>query len=128
MDTTNDDSTTQTRKILFLTNSESGQANTILAMALEATTRPHVEVHLASFPDLKQRVERLSPKIHFHPLDGKRMGEMMRAPAVAGEMRPHPPTTKSYRPYGRMMEIILATWDGECAFCFVLFFFGCGCN
>ena len=33
MDATDDDATIQTRKILFVTNSESGQANTILAIA-----------------------------------------------------------------------------------------------
>ena len=58
MDTTNGDATIRARKIPFVTNSESGQANTIMAMALEATTRPHVEVHIASFPVLKRRVER----------------------------------------------------------------------
>ena len=119
MDTTNDDATIQTRKILFVTNSESGQANTILAMALEATTRPHVEVHLASFPALKQRVERLSPKINFHPLDGKGMVEAMRVLGLTEETLPHPPTTKSYEPYGRKLEIVLTGWDGECTFCFV---------
>ena len=119
MDTTNDDATIQTRKILFVTNSESGQANIILAMALEATTRPRVEVHLASFPVLKQRVERLSPKINFHPLDGKEMVEMIQTLGPWEEIFPHPPTTKSYEPYGRITGLILATWDGECAFCFI---------
>ena len=76
MGTTKNDATIQTRKILFVTNSEIGQANTILAMALEATTRPHLEAHLASFPVLKRRVESLNPEINFHPLDGKAMVEM----------------------------------------------------
>ena len=124
MGATNDDAMIQTRKILFVTNSESGQANTILAMALEATTRPHVEAHLASFPVLKQRVERLSPKINFHPLGGKEMVEMLLARGFPGEDLPHPPTTKSYEPYGRKLALVLTGWDGECAF--ILFFSGCG--
>ena len=120
MDTPNGDATIQTKKILFVTNSESGQANTILAMALEATTRPHVEAHVASFPALKRRVEGLSPKIKFHQLDGKNMFEMMLPQGVSEATLPHPPTTKSYEPYGRTMSIVVAGWDGECAFCFRL--------
>ena len=120
MDATNDDATIQARKILFVTNSESGQANTILAMALEATIRPHVEVHLASFPALKRRVERLSPKVNFHPLDGKGLLETIAARGLAEEMHPHPPTTKSYEPYGRMLALLVTGWDGECAFYFLL--------
>ena len=120
MDTTNGNASIQTKKILFVTNSESGQANTILAMALEATTRPHIEVHIASFPALKRRIERLSPKINFHPLDGKDMFEMMTAQGVLEETFPHPPTTKSYEAYGQKMEAVLATWDGECALCLLL--------
>ena len=93
MDTAKGDTTIRVKKILFVTNSESGQANTILAMALEATTRPHVEAHIASFPVLKRRVERLSQKINFHPLDGKDMLEMLAAQGITEETIPHPPTT-----------------------------------
>ena len=120
MDTTNDDASIQTRKILFVTNSESGQANTILAMALEATTRPHVEVHVASFLALKRRVERLSPNINFHLLDTKGMLETLAARGLIEEIYAHPPTTKSYKPYGRAMWLILTAWDGECTSCFLL--------
>lgn len=119
MDTINHDGTIQTRKILFVTNSESGQANTILAMAIEATTRLHVQVHVASFPTLMRRVERLSPKINFHPLDGKEMSELMAAQGISGETIPHPPTTKSFKPYG-WMALVMAAWDGECALCSLL--------
>jgi len=120
MDTTNHDGTsTQTRKVLFVTNSESGQANTILAMAVEATTRPHVQVHVASFPTLKRRIERLSPKINFHPLDGKDMSEMAAAQGLLGESIQHPPTTKSFEPYS-FLALMVAVWDGECALCSLL--------
>ena len=100
MDATNSDTIIQTRKILFVTNSESGQANTILATTLEATKRPHLEAHVASFPVLERRIERLSPKINFHPLDGKEMVEVMATQGFPEETLPHPPTTKSYEPYG----------------------------
>jgi UDP:flavonoid glycosyltransferase YjiC (YdhE family) len=111
----------QTKKVLFVTNSESGQANTVLAMALEATKRPHVQVHIASFPVLERRVERLSPNIHFHPLDGKPMLEMMAEQGVSEETLPHPPTTKSHEPYGRSLAVVLTGWDVECAFCSLSF-------
>ena len=120
MDTTNGDATIRAKKILFVTNSESGQANTIMAMAAEATTRPHVEAHIASFPALKRRVERLSSKINFHQLDGKDMIEMMAAQGVPWESFPHPPTAKGCEPYDRTTGVILTVWDGECAFCSVL--------
>jgi hypothetical protein len=73
MDAQNGDPRIRTRKILFLPNAESGQANTILALALEALTRPHVQVHVASFPILKRRVERPGPIPNFHTLDGVNM-------------------------------------------------------
>ena len=119
MGTTNADASIQT-KILFVTNSESGQANTILAMALEATTRPHVEVHVASFPVLKQRVERLSPRINFHPLVGRSMAEAVLARGFTVEELPHPPMAKSREPYGQVIPVLLTVWDGECEFCFLL--------
>jgi len=116
MDTRDGDADIQTKKILFMTNAESGQANTILAMAAEAAARPHVEVHVASFPILKQRVERLSPQLNFHPLDGKSIGEVLVPKGLTEERLPHPPTTKSSKPYRRDFPLILAVWDGECEF------------
>lgn len=120
MDTTNDDATIQTRKILFVTNSEDGQANTILAMALEAVTRPHIEVHVASFLALKRRVERLSSKLNFHPLDGECMFDMMAAQGVLEENLSHPPVTKSFELCGRRVLLVMVTWDWERGLSFLL--------
>lgn len=105
-----------TSKVLFLTHAENGQANTVLAMALEALTRPNVEVHIASFPVLKQRVERLSPKLIFHALDDKSMGEVLPSQGLPDDDYPHLPTCKSFAAYGWPLGLILTTWDGECAF------------
>ena len=117
MDTSNSDASIQTKKILFLMNAESGQANIILAMAAEAAARPHVQVHVASFPVLKQRVERLSPQLNFHPLDGTHMTELLEAQGISVETLPHPPTTKSYEPYRRhLVHGLAGPWDGKCAF------------
>jgi len=116
MGTENDDAGTHTRKILFLTNSESGQANSILAMALEAVTRPRVQVHIASFRALKRRVERLSPKLTFHLLDGEDMLESMASRGYPEDQLPHVPTRQSFAPYGRNIALVLTGWDGERVF------------
>jgi 2-acylglycerol O-acyltransferase 1 len=106
---------TKTKVILFATNAESGQANTILALALEASARPNVEVHVASFPALKRRVERFGSKLSFHPLDGVDLFETFAAHGFFERNISHPPTTKSFLAYQRV-GIILAGWDGEGAF------------
>jgi len=45
--------------ILFITNSESGQANIILALVAELPSLPNAEVHVASFAALEKRVSSL---------------------------------------------------------------------
>ena len=117
MDTANGDAGSNTRKILFLTNSESGQANTILVLALEALTRPQVEVHIASFPTLRRRVEKLSPNLNFHALDGKGMFESVAEKGLTEDMLPHPPMRKGHTTHGRKLGRALAGWDGKCTFC-----------
>lgn len=109
------DDDVHTRKILFVTNAESGQANTILAMALEALTRADVEVHIASFPVLRKRVEGLSPNLKFHALDGKDMLQAMASHphGLVEANLSHPPTHKSFAPYGRTLGLVLTVWDGE---------------
>ena len=97
-----------------MTNAESGQANTILVMALEASTRPHVEVHIASFPVLEQRVQRLSPNLQFHPLDGMDFVEMLAGHGFFERDLPHRPRTGVFSAYPTFTGLILAGWDGEC--------------
>ena len=116
MDTQGDDPHTHTRKILFLTNAESGQANSILALALEALTRPHVQVHVASFPILKRRVERLDPKLSFHTLDGVNMFQVLAALGFSEDNASHPPTRKNFAPYAWPLPQLVTGWDGKCAF------------
>lgn len=115
MDPSNAQVGIQTRKILFVTNAESGQANTVLALALEASLRPSVEVHVASFPILKHRVEKLSPKLNFHSLDGDHMFEVFSKQGFLERDMSSPPTTKSFVPYEDMSRG-LTVWNGECKF------------
>ncbi|KAH8432964.1 Diacylglycerol acyltransferase family [Aspergillus melleus] len=72
----------QHTKVLFMANSEHGQTNIILAITHELLVRGDIDVHIASFPALERRVEKLltdkSPaynesyrsRIHFHPVRG----------------------------------------------------------
>ena len=111
----------RTKKILFVTNAESGQANTILAMALEVSTRPHFEAHIASFPVLEKRARKLSPRIHFHPLDGMDFLLMATSDGLPEEKLPHRPRSGVFSVYGRFVGIILAGWSEECALRSLLF-------
>ncbi|RAK79081.1 UDP-Glycosyltransferase/glycogen phosphorylase [Aspergillus fijiensis CBS 313.89] len=72
---------TQRPRVLFLANSEHGQTNLILALSHELLVRGDTDVHIASFPTLKPRIEKLlvdnnldsdgvRSRIHFHPLNG----------------------------------------------------------
>lgn len=113
MDDSRGHARTYTKKILFVTNAESGQANTILAMALEASTRPQLEAHVASFPILERRVTRLSPTVVFHPLDGVDMKEAMTAQGWVSGTFAHRPRSGVFKAYGRNMALILTAWEGD---------------
>ena len=65
------------RKIIFLTSSEYGQANVILAVAYELLLLQQHEIHVASFAPLTGRIKSLNelvPDNHipatFHPVFG----------------------------------------------------------
>ncbi|KAI5885043.1 glycosyltransferase family 1 protein [Schizophyllum commune H4-8] len=86
------------QRILFLTHSEQGQSNIHLATALETYSRalPSVEVHLASFAELRPRFEKMSALVAggdkpptFHTIEGltqfagiDRVGTMRHKPAL----------------------------------------------
>jgi hypothetical protein len=48
------------KKVLFMTNSEYGQANVILAVAYEFLLRQRYDIHIASFAPLKGRIPALN--------------------------------------------------------------------
>jgi hypothetical protein len=48
------------KKVLFMTNSEYGQANVILAVVYELLQRQGYEVHVASFASIKKRVSEIN--------------------------------------------------------------------
>lgn len=49
-------------RILFVTNSEHGQANSVFAIAHELLIRGDVDVHLASFSDLAPRIDQVNSR------------------------------------------------------------------
>jgi hypothetical protein len=77
----------KTKKILFFTNSESGQANIVLATAYELLSYDHVDMHIASFASLENRVSDLKAGAHgsipsntsvtFHTIVGLSMAEVI---------------------------------------------------
>lgn len=55
--------TAQKKPVLFLTNSEYGQAQVALAIAHQLLQHPQIQVHIASFPELEPRVQQLQGAI-----------------------------------------------------------------
>lgn len=53
------------KTVLFLTNSERGQANVVLAVAYELLLRDEVDVHIASWTPLEARVAELNKRYQF---------------------------------------------------------------
>jgi UDP:flavonoid glycosyltransferase YjiC (YdhE family) len=79
-------STTPRKKILFLTNSQYGEAQVVIAVSHELLRRGHCDVHIASHSALSGRVKELddgafgaSPKesssVVFHEFSGLSMHE-----------------------------------------------------
>ena len=104
--------------VLFLTNSEHGQTNVMLAVAHELLARDEFDLHVGSFPGLHPRITQLQSSfpektdpIKFHPLPGPTMFEAyerktgrfdtVHAPGLFGAV-------ESYR----LIPNILAAWDG----------------
>ncbi|KAF4625106.1 hypothetical protein G7Y89_g13063 [Cudoniella acicularis] len=88
------------QSILFITNSELGQASVILAVAHEFLIRPEYDVHIASFTALKNSISELNEdasrassnsvsKATFHVIDGKSMKEATGRATEFLEMHPH---------------------------------------
>jgi hypothetical protein len=73
------------KRVLFLTASEYGEANVVLAVAYELLLRQKYEVHIGSFSPLQSRVEELNslaaipnPAV-FHTVAGPSINEILTA-------------------------------------------------
>ena len=108
-----------------MTNSVSGQCNTIFALALELITHPNIDVHVASFPVLQKRAEELSSsarateKAHpkssftFHEIGGMSFEEALASKGLSGASFPHPPLARSHDEGIAMLIAMLTNWDGK---------------
>lgn len=87
--------------VLFLANSEHGQTNIVLAIIHELLVRGEIDIHLASFPVLEKRLNKLlhdneaaydaeyRSRIHFHPVRGPSNTEIFIRTGKRGAF--HPP-------------------------------------
>lgn len=118
-------SSLERKPVLFITLPETGQSNSIFALALELVTHPNVDVHVASFPVLRKRAEELSSsagiveKTHpnssftFHDLDGMDFEEAIELKGLSAASFPHPPLARSHgEGIGKLM-IMLTCWNGR---------------
>lgn len=92
------------KKILFLANSEHGQTNIILALSHELLLRNNIDIHIASFPALERRVNKLlhdngalydasfRSRIHFHSIRGPSNTDVFLRTGKRGAF--HPPGAK----------------------------------
>lgn len=113
------------KTVLFLTISEAGHSNTILALALELLTYPNIDVHVASFPVLRKRAEQLSNSAKvvqgkhssstftFHDIGGMSLGEAVWSRGANASTIPHPPMAKSHERGMNNLMLLLASWNGK---------------
>ena len=90
------------KTVLFVTNSEYGQANTILALCAELLTHEDINVHISSFSNLQKRVEWLQNRIEnaasstitFHPLNDVPTTIDVIMAGIGEDGLRHPPSTR----------------------------------
>ena len=113
------------KAVLLITLPETGQSNSIFALAFELITHPNIAVHIASFPGLRSRAEELSSsprvteKAHptssftFHDIGGISFEEAIEAKGLSSASFPHPPLAKSHDEGISKLIIMLTCWNGE---------------
>ena len=110
------------KNILFLTSSEYGQANVVLAIAHELALKHDLDIHIASFLPLQPRVIELSETISkndssksvvFHSVAGLSMIQMLsRIPENEMLIGPHPTGFNGALSAYRALPQVLAGWSG----------------
>jgi hypothetical protein len=111
------------RRVLFLTNSESGQANVQLATCHSVlVNHPDVEVHIASFPRIAPMVSDVSSfalsqssaaqPIHFHPLSGPSFRETLVDRGVNVDVAINGPGLSGQTKFLKNLEMFLVPWTG----------------
>lgn len=115
------------KTILFLANSEHGQTNIILALTHELILHPDIDIHIASFPALERRVNKLlhdnaprynahnvasvSSRVHFHPIRGPSNTDVFLRTGKRGAFHP-PGATGAVLGFKSLIEDIWG-WNEE---------------
>lgn len=111
-----------TKRILFLTNSEFGEANVVIATAFELLQFPNSAVHIASYSPLLPRVTELqngdfgtfspSSSLTFHQLPGLSMHETRAKKFNIPNIKHAPTVRDAVRMYG-LLQTLSGTRTGE---------------
>lgn len=105
--------------MLFLTASEYGEANVVLAVAYELLLRQKYEVHIGSFSPLKSRIKELnsvaesvtSSQAVFHTVAGPSIDEILTA--REDFFGPYPPGVQgAINSFKISIPVIATAWDG----------------
>lgn len=110
--------------VLFLTNSEFGLANVLVATAYALLTRyPEVEVHYASFPSMARTLERISEQarqkqpsarsIVYHKLPDLSFLDIVAMQGRETTSVLHPPGHAGVKTIIRDMPYYTSPWSGE---------------
>lgn len=106
----------QVMKVLLLTLSEHGQANSILALAAELGHRSDLDVHVGSFSLLEKRVDSIRSRsrspVTFHTIHGTSYTDASSNAGLGWLALSHPPSNKSNRPQ-HMFSTALVPWTNE---------------
>lgn len=107
---------------LFLTNSEHGLRNAILATVHSLlVSHPHVEVHVAGFANLEPRIDEIvsfasrhNPAAHvtFHVLPGESYGDLIFTGNRTITALIHPPGFRGAWEFGRTVSMFFMPWSG----------------
>ncbi|KAJ7585021.1 hypothetical protein C8J56DRAFT_140957 [Mycena floridula] len=109
-------------RILLLTLSDLGQANSILAIMSELLTRDGFEVHIASFPMLEKHVNKVVSQsrnpistVKFHPLSGLDFAQsLLKKMGISwGEFMVHAPTSRDVSAVSKLGRLIQTFSDED---------------
>lgn len=111
--------TPEPKRVLFLTASEYGEANVVLAVAYELLLRQKYEVHIGSFSPLEPRIKELntfatsvvSNQAVFHTIAGPSADEILKA--RDDFFGPYPPGIRgAINSFKVTIPVIATAWDG----------------
>lgn len=103
------------QKVLFLTNSDHEQSKAFLATCQSLIQYPFVDIHLASFPELKDEVSNLPPglsRVRFHPLNGIPYAKRLELEEYRLSILSHPPGFRGAAASRKDLPSSQVPWNG----------------